>query len=256
MCEKMKVITLGRNSQCDIPIEDREIDAVHCLIRQYRDGNYRLSAFGKKTYINGKKLNNDKGAGHPIGVNDRLMIDNRYWIHWQSYFNSVCAKCETACNIILSVDKSLMEVLPDPFIYEHCCRNQARNVSPQWIETLGENEVFVFGSNLQGIHAGGAAAVAHRKFGATWGQGVGLQGQAYAIPTMQGGVTTIKPYIDEFLAFAKAHSELRFLVTEIGCGIAGFKVEEIAPLFRAIENDIENVYLPESFYQILNRLEK
>ena len=81
-------------------------------------------------------------------------------------------------------------------------------------------------------------------------KGVGLYGQAYAIPTMQGGVETIKPHVDEFLTFAKVHPELKFLVTEIGCGIASFSVKEIAPLFRAaIDENIENVYLPESFYE-------
>ena len=76
-------------------------------------------------------------------------------------------------------------------------------------------------------------------------------GHTYAIPTMQGGVETIKPYVDDFLLFAAAHSELDFLVTEIGCGIAGFTPREIAPLFlKAIENDIKNVYLPESFYKV------
>jgi len=126
-----------------------------------------------------------------------------------------------------------------------------KRISSNWITHLAQNEVFVFGSNLQGLHGGGAAAIAHKNFGAVWGQGVGLQGQTYAIPTMQGGVETIKPYVDEFLAFAKAHPELKFLVTEIGCGIAGFTVEEIAPLFRAaIDENIENVYLPESFYNV------
>ncbi|MDR1348839.1 MAG: hypothetical protein LBJ63_10545 [Prevotellaceae bacterium] len=124
-----------------------------------------------------------------------------------------------------------------------------KRISSNSISHLAPNEIFVFGSNLQGFHGGGAARTAHRKFGAVWGQGVGLHGQTYAIPTMQGGIETIKPYIDEFLAFAKAHLELNFLVTEIGCGIAGFTVEEIAPLFSsAIDEDIENVYLPESFY--------
>ncbi|MDD3644941.1 MAG: hypothetical protein PHR19_05385, partial [Bacteroidales bacterium] len=85
------------------------------------------------------------------------------------------------------------------------------------------------------------------------GQGVGLQGQTYAIPTMQGGVETIKPYVDEFLAFAKSHPELKFLVTEIGCGIAGFTVQEIAPLFKAaLDENIENVYLPQRFYEVLS----
>lgn len=127
-----------------------------------------------------------------------------------------------------------------------------KRVSPQWINKLEANEVFVFGSNLEGMHGGGAAAVA-RKWGAIWGQGVGLQGQTYAIPTMQGGVETIKPYVDEFLTFAKSHPELKFLVTEIGCGIAGFTVHEIAPLFKAaLDENIENVYLPQRFYEVLS----
>ncbi|HHT52135.1 MAG TPA: hypothetical protein PLH70_01750 [Bacteroidales bacterium] len=127
-----------------------------------------------------------------------------------------------------------------------------KRVSPQWINKLEANEIFVFGSNLEGMHGGGAAAVA-RKWGAIWGQGVGLQGQTYAIPTMQGGVETIKPYVDEFLAFAKSHPELKFLVTEIGCGIAGFTVQEIAPLFKAaLDENIENVYLPQRFYEVLS----
>ncbi len=111
---------------------------------------------------------------------------------------------------------------------------------------MKENEVFVFGSNLSGSHGGGAAWIAYQKFGAIWGQGVGLQGQSYGIPTMQGGVETIKPFVDEFIEFAKEHPELKFLVTRIGCGIAGFRDEEIAPLFKdAI--DVENVILPKSF---------
>ena len=129
-------------------------------------------------------------------------------------------------------------------------QTQKKRISANWITHLEKNEIFVFGSNLAGFHGGGAAAIAHRKFGAVWGQGVGLHGQTYAIPTMQGGVETIKPYVDEFLTFAKEHPELKFLVTEIGCGIAGFTVKEIAPLFRtAIDENVENVYLPESFYE-------
>lgn len=75
--------------------------------------------------------------------------------------------------------------------------------TPERISSLKPDEVFVFGSNLAGMHAGGAARVAVNKFGAIWGQGVGLQGQSYAIPTMQGGVDTIKPYVDQFITFAK-----------------------------------------------------
>jgi hypothetical protein len=122
--------------------------------------------------------------------------------------------------------------------------------TPEYITELKENEIFVFGSNLHGMHGGGAARIAYEEFGAIWGQGVGLQGQSYGIPTMHGGVDVIKPYVDEFVNFAKSHPELKFLVTRIGCGIAGFTDEEIAPLFKdAIE--IENIYLPKSFYYVI-----
>ena len=121
-----------------------------------------------------------------------------------------------------------------------------REYTPERISELKPNEIFVFGSNLAGSHGGGAARLAYNRFGAVWRQGVGLQGQSYAIPTMQGGVETIKPYVDEFIAFAKAHPENKFLVTKIGCGIAGFCEEEIAPLFAGAI-DIENIILPEEF---------
>ncbi len=118
--------------------------------------------------------------------------------------------------------------------------------TPDFITELKPDEIFVFGSNLAGMHGGGAAYAAWRKFGAIMGQGVGMQGQSYAIPTMQGGVETIRPYVDEFIAFAKAHPELFFYVTRIGCGIAGFRDEEIAPLFTAARG-VPNICLPESF---------
>ena len=123
----------------------------------------------------------------------------------------------------------------------------SHRVTPEFIRSLGANEIFVFGSNLQGAHGGGAARIAFEQFGAIMGQGVGLQGQSYAIPTMQGGVNTIKPYVDEFIAFAKQHPELTFLVTKIGCGIAGFRADEIAPLFAGAVN-VENVHLPQDFW--------
>ena len=122
--------------------------------------------------------------------------------------------------------------------------------TPDFITELKNDEIFVFGSNLEGMHGGGAAYIAYEKFGAIWGQGVGLQGQSYGIQTMHGGVNEIKPYIDEFIDFAKSHKELKFLVTRIGCGIAGFRDEEMAPLFKdAI--DVENITLPKSFVNII-----
>jgi hypothetical protein len=125
-----------------------------------------------------------------------------------------------------------------------------REYTPDRITELKQNEIFVFGSNLAGAHGGGAARLAYERFGAVWGQGVGLQGQSYAIPTMQGGVETIKPYVDEFIRIAKTRPDLKFYVTQIGCGIAGFKVEEIAPLFQDAMH-IENIILPKSFVVVL-----
>lgn len=121
------------------------------------------------------------------------------------------------------------------------------------ITHLEPNEIFVFGSNLQGYHGAGAARMALDKFGAVWGQGVGLQGQSYAIPTMEGGVETIKPYVDEFIDFAELHPEYQFLLTRVGCGIAGFTDEEIAPLFwEALK--LENVIFPKAFIDVYEKL--
>lgn len=130
-----------------------------------------------------------------------------------------------------------------------------RKFTPNNITHLEENEIFVFGSNLAGLHGGGAARVAYKYFGAVWGQGVGLQGQTYAIPTMQGGVETISPYIDEFISFAKLHPEQIFFVTRIGCGIAGFSDSDIAPLF-ASAIDVENIILPKNFVSIIEAAER
>jgi hypothetical protein len=123
----------------------------------------------------------------------------------------------------------------------------SHRITPEHITSLDTNEIFVFGSNLAGAHAGGAARVAVERFGAIMGQGVGLQGQSYAIPTMQGGVNTILPYVEEFIRFADCHPELTFLVTRIGCGIAGFRPREIAPLFAGAVN-VPNIHLPKDFW--------
>lgn len=130
-----------------------------------------------------------------------------------------------------------------------------REYIPERIMELKPNEIFVFGSNLAGAHGGGAARLAYNRFGAIWGQGVGLQGQSYAIPTMQGGVETIKPYVDEFISFTKTRPDLKFYVTQIGCGIAGFKVEEIAPLFQT-SIDVVNIILPQAFVMVITSDDK
>lgn len=88
-----------------------------------------------------------------------------------------------------------------------------KRISSNYITQLAPNEVFVFGSNLQGMHGGGAARLAYREFGAEWGQGVGLFGQSYAIPTMQGGVETIKPYVDDFIEKLFKNGQKRIVLT-------------------------------------------
>jgi len=122
-------------------------------------------------------------------------------------------------------------------------------VAPDNIRHLETNEIFVFGSNAGGYHGGGAAAFAMHQFGAIWGQGEGLQGQSYAIPTMEG-IESMRTAIERFTQFADQHSELRFLVTRVGCGIAGYSVREVAPLFKGCIS-LENVALPSDFWDVL-----
>jgi hypothetical protein len=126
----------------------------------------------------------------------------------------------------------------------------ALNPTPDFITQLKENEIFVFGSNLHGMHGGGAARVAHQKFGAEWGVGVGPTGKCYAIPTMHGGIDTIKPYVDDFITYAKEHTNQHFYVTRIGCGIAGFTDEQMAPLFKDLQ-ELDNVSIPKQWADIL-----
>ena len=113
-------------------------------------------------------------------------------------------------------------------------------ITPSKINVLDENEIFVFGSNIKGLHMGGAARAAYNKFGAEWGNGEGLQGRSYALPTMEGIDTE----------YAKAHQELKFFVTPVGCGIAGYTSKEIGPMFREAA-ELSNVYLPIRFWKVL-----
>lgn len=130
-------------------------------------------------------------------------------------------------------------------------QKQHQRVTPEWITSLQANQIFVFGSNANGLHAGGAARVAVQQFGAVWGQGEGLQGQSYAIPTMEG-IQNIPPAVHRFTAFAAEHPHLHFLVTPIGCGIAGYAESQIAPMFSQAAQ-LDNVWLPAGFWTILER---
>ena len=126
--------------------------------------------------------------------------------------------------------------------------------TPDNITELKDNEVFVFGSNLSGIHGGGAARTA-MKWGAEWGNPSGLQGNTYAIPTKSHGILRtltldeIAPYVTEFILFAKDYPEKQFLVTEIGCGLAGLDPKDVAPLFLEAWT-LPNVSLPKKFQKI------
>lgn len=134
-------------------------------------------------------------------------------------------------------------------------------ITPEEITSLEEHHRFVFGSNKSGIHAGGAAFQAHKDFGAEWRNPKGIQGQSYAIPTKNEtitkslGLNEISRYVDEFIEFAKNNPQLTFFVTKIGCGLAGLKIEQIAPMF-AEASDLDNVALPLEFRQNLLNTKK
>jgi len=128
--------------------------------------------------------------------------------------------------------------------------------TPDEISKLEPNQIFVFGSNQSGRHGKGAAKTA-LGWGAKWGQGEGLQGKTYGIPTKDSAIrrtlaiSEIKPYVDRFIEFAKQHPELTFLVTEVGCGLAGLKPKEVAPLFQEAVA-VQNIWLPAKFWHKLS----
>ena len=129
-------------------------------------------------------------------------------------------------------------------------------ITPDNIQSLEENEIFVFGSNESGIHGAGAAKTAFELFGAKYGVGFGPQGQSFAIPTKNWNIDRLSPifiqqYVVRFLMYADAHPELKFYVTEIGCGLAGYAPENIAWMFAECMEE-ENIYLPQRFIDILN----
>lgn len=130
-------------------------------------------------------------------------------------------------------------------------------ITPKYIKELKENEIFVFGSNKQARHGKGAALTARNKFGAIYGQSKGLQGQSYAIITKElrkeyqpVSLQEVKEGVDTFIQFARDNEHLTFYVVELGCNLAYFTVEQIAPLFRPAMR-LKNVYLPERFLENL-----
>lgn len=115
------------------------------------------------------------------------------------------------------------------------------------ITKLKQNQIFVFGSNLAGRHGKGAALQA-RKFGAIYGQGIGRQGQTYAIPTKNKylqtlPLTIIKQYLIEFVEYAKQHPELEFLLTPVGTGLAGYSIQDLESILPTLPNNVIKTYI-------------
>lgn len=126
-----------------------------------------------------------------------------------------------------------------------------REYTPDSISELKKNEVFVFGSNRSGFHIGGSAKIAKNKFGAIYGQAEGLQGQSYAIPTFSVNLDYIRYHVEKLINFAKKEGkELKFFITQLGCGEAGYTPYDIAPLFVEAVG-IKNIILPKSFVEVL-----
>lgn len=138
----------------------------------------------------------------------------------------------------------------DEFIREYC--NVQCGITPEHITSLQPNEIFVFGSNTHGVHSGGAARLAMERFGAIMGEPFGIQGQSYAIPTVGLDLQGIAKHVNMFLADAQKFPNTRFLVTRIGCGIAGWSVEQIAPLFEPAIS-MPNISLPKQFIDVIIR---
>lgn len=181
----------------------------------------------------------------------RYFVTNKYGLptRYEKFMEDECSYSMARPSVGAKMPRPSVGANRD-FIFRDMDKKKKGRVTPSWIDDLQEKQVFVFGSNLAGMHGGGAARIARLRFGAVMGKGVGMQGRSYAIPTMQGGTETIRPYVNDFIAYAKEHPELTFLVTPIGCGIAGFEPEDIAPLFELASN-VENIWLPKSFWEVL-----
>lgn len=140
--------------------------------------------------------------------------------------------------------------------------NYGIRITPECIDQLKLNQIFVFGSNEAGRHGKGAALWALRQFEAVYGQGEGLQGRSYGIPTKNAGrsletlpIARINAYVRRFLGFARSHPELEFLVTPVGTGLAGYMADDIAPLFISQPEGLPaNVWLPRSFWKSAGKI--
>lgn len=209
-----------------------------------------------------------KGHIRPVVIGKWTITPSiQVWYDWGSYRYKVilvdCNKNEVVLNgktsfgtqSSMNFAKNVLNaILGDVSKVLNCSNKeewimQIRSTSNN-VYTLRKNEIFVFGSDSDGNHLRGAALQAFNNFGALQGQGVGLQGSSYAIPTLFSQVEEIKPYVDSFIEYAKQHPDSKFLVTKIGCGLAGFSPSLIAPLFVKAQG-VENIYLPKQFWEVL-----
>ena len=171
------------------------------------------------------------------------------------------ANLETSIEKLMEsgINAEPIEEVLDKVTEFHTMLLDGENHTPENIEFLSPNQIFVFGSNLAGEHGGGAARKAYDDFGAIWGQGIGLQGQSYAVPTLGRSyekltLNEIHEHINDLLKYCCKNRQLFFFITKIGCGIAGFSVNEIGPLFRPFIL-LKNVSLPKEFYDICEKLQ-
>lgn len=198
------------------------------------------------------------GSAHDVKeVTDLLSIENvvefshsemgsgSTWQHERASRRSYYGKINMMYEIEGSLSRAEMLERKRKYAQEY----YGPRVTSDHVDHLEENEVFVFGSNANGQHNGGAAAHAMHSFGAIWGQGEGRQGQSYAIPTT-GGIAEMSAAVKMFISYAVAHPELRFLVTRVGCGAAGYTAGQVAPLFNDCLS-LENVALPSEFWDVL-----
>lgn len=158
-----------------------------------------------------------------------------------------CTGSEPRIEVIEKADgiSGLVNRIPESYLFGFGCNPFW--YTPENIRSLKWNEIFVFGSNKEGRHAGGAARVAAEKFHAQYGVGVGRTGQCYAIPTMDGSLDLIREYAEGLRCYALCHPELTFYITRIGCGIAGWRDDEIAPIFHSAFGTPANYILPKEW---------
>lgn len=142
--------------------------------------------------------------------------------------------------------------------------NNTRRYTPEMMTELSEGEVFVFGSNTKGEHGGGAARIAHTKFDAEWGVGEGMTGRCYAIPTLDGNRDKVSredfiSSLAQFIRFANEHKNMTFFLTKVGCGIAGWDIDEVRTIFWQAMGLVfgnadtaqlpYNIIIPKEFYR-------